>query len=181
MTGVLRGLNPVCVAKSGFGNARACFPLRGNRTYARARDSVAIGAHIRAKRASAPLPGHRLRRLGFASGDTLHHVPKPAFAAQASVPALAPVQRELQLRARLVRRVPRPPAVPRGHVPELDVLHEASFTSPEACMPKRASPMNAAVGFEKWEEILPRNRRSCLCALNAIVVSYAALAFLFVS
>ena len=42
-------------------------------------------------------------------------MPKPAFAAQASVPALAPVQRELQLRAWFVRRVPRPPAVPREH------------------------------------------------------------------
>ena len=59
--------------------------------------------------------------------------------------------------------------------------HEASFTSPEACMPKRASPMNAAVGFEKWGGILPGNRRSCLCALNAIVLSYTALASLFVS
>ena len=54
VTGVLRGLNPACVAKSGFANARARFPLRGNRTYARARDSVAIRAHIRMKRTSAP-------------------------------------------------------------------------------------------------------------------------------
>ena len=40
------------------------------------------------------------------------------------------------------------------------LTHEASFTSPEACMPKSASPMNAAVGFEKWglqpRLVLPR-------------------------